>query len=164
MLYEEFLKGTGAHESSKAYTQYKTIEKIYNECENMTKEEAYKLWKRTYGKQEQINHDRLMKSIKDMSEYRDTDETTPEQMKTRRVLFQTAASLMESNEFHAGWTARLTTPDNVTYSFERYATINGHKQMRLYITFEGKKYRTALIYSFGDLRISANSENLQNVV
>lgn len=163
MLYDEFLKGTKAQENSRTYAQYETIEKIYNECENMTKEESYKLWRQTYGKQEKINRDRLLKSIKDMSEYRDTDDATPEQMKTRRLLFQTAASLTECNEFQAGYTARINTPDNVTYSFEKYREVNGHKLMRLYITFEGKRYGTALVYFFGDLRIHAAPENLPKV-
>lgn len=163
VLYDEFLTGTKAKENSRTYAQYETIEKIYNECEDMSKEEAYKFWRQTYGKQEKINRERLLKSIMDMSEYRDTDDVTPEQMKTRRLLFQTAASLTEYNEFHAGYTARITTPDNVTYSFEEYNKINGHRQLRLYITFEGKKYGTALIYSFGDLRIHATPENLPKV-
>jgi len=163
MLYDEFLKGTKAQENSRTYAQYETIEKIYNECEDMTKEEAYKLWRQTYGKQEKINRDRLLKSIKDMSEYRATDDATPEQIETRRLLFQTAESLKECNEFQAGYTAQITTPDNVTYSFEKYGEVNGHKLMRLYITFEGKRYGTALVYLFGDLRIHARPEILPKI-
>lgn len=163
VLYEEFLTGTKAKENSRTYTQFEAIEKIYNECEDMTKEEAYKLWRQTYGKQEKINRDRLLKRIKEMSEYHDTHDATPEQMKTRRLLFQTAANLTECYEFQAGWTAHITTPDNVTYSFEKYGEINEHRQMRIYIAFEGKKYGTALIYSFGDLRIHATPENLPKV-
>lgn len=77
MLYEEFLTGTKAKENANTFEQYQAIEKIYNDCEDMTKEDAYKLWRQTYGKQEKINRDRLLKSIKAMSEYRDTDNLTP---------------------------------------------------------------------------------------
>lgn len=164
MLYTEFLEGTKARENSRTYAQYETIEKIYNECEGMTKEDACKLWRQTFGKQEKINRDRLLKSIKDMSEYRDTDDATPEQMKTRRLLFQTAVSVAETNEFRGGWAGEITTPDGVTYRMENYrADINGHRQARLLIKFEGKTYGTNLVYGFGDFRIHATPENLPKV-
>ncbi len=163
-MYEEFLTGTNARENSRTFAQYETIEKIYNECEDMTKEDAYKLWRQTFGKQEKINRERLLKSIKDMSEYRDTDDATPEQMKTRRLLFQTAASVAETNEFRGGWAGEITTPDGVTYRMENYrADINGHRQARLLIKFEGKTYGTNLVYGFGDFRIHATPENLPQV-
>lgn len=49
MLYEEFLKGTGASECEESYEQYKAIEAVYNGSD-ITKEDAYRLWKRTVGK------------------------------------------------------------------------------------------------------------------
>lgn len=122
------------------------------------------MWRQTFGKQEKINRDRLLKSIKDMSEYRDTDDATPEQMKTRRLLFQTAVSVAETNEFRGGWAGEITTPDGVTYRMENYrADINGHRQARLLIKFEGKTYGTNLVYGFGDFRIHATPENLPKV-
>lgn len=51
MLYTEFLRGTGAPESKDTYEQYKKIEQIYMECSQMTKQEAYSIWKKTYGKE-----------------------------------------------------------------------------------------------------------------
>lgn len=51
MLYSEFLKGTKAPETPETYEQYQLIEKIYTDCEGMTKEEAYRIWKTTYGRE-----------------------------------------------------------------------------------------------------------------
>ncbi len=44
MLYNEFLEGTKAPENLYTYNEYKRIERIYNYNENMSKEEAYKLY------------------------------------------------------------------------------------------------------------------------
>ena len=52
MMYSEFLKGTGAPENSKTYEQFLKIEQIYMDCNHMSKEKAYRLWKSTYGKKE----------------------------------------------------------------------------------------------------------------
>lgn len=54
MMYSEFLKGTGAPENSNTYEQFLKIEQIYMDCEHMTKEKAYRLWKDTYGKEAKI--------------------------------------------------------------------------------------------------------------
>lgn len=51
MLYAEFLKGTKAPELPETFDQYQLIEKIYTDCEGVTKEEAYRIWKNTYGKE-----------------------------------------------------------------------------------------------------------------
>lgn len=51
MLYSEFLKATKAPETNDTYDQYKLIEQIYTDCEGMTKEEAYRIWKITYGRE-----------------------------------------------------------------------------------------------------------------
>lgn len=51
MLYDEFLRGTRATETPETYEQYQLIEKLYNDCEGMTKEEAYRIWKQTYGRE-----------------------------------------------------------------------------------------------------------------
>lgn len=48
MLYSEFLKGTRAPETPDTYDQFQIIERIYTDCEGMTKEEAYRIWKQTY--------------------------------------------------------------------------------------------------------------------
>jgi hypothetical protein len=102
-----------------------------------------------------------VKIIEKMSAYRDTDGiATPEQMETRRLLFQIGQSLIDTNEFRVGFTGELTTPDGITYRIKKYDEINCHRQCRLLIEFEGKKYGTALIYSFGDLKIHSNPERL----
>ncbi len=51
MMYNEFLAGTGAPENKESYNQFKLIEKIYMDCEQMSKAEAYSIWKKTYGKE-----------------------------------------------------------------------------------------------------------------
>ena len=51
MLYSEFLKGTKAPETEETYSQYEIINAIYTSCESLTKEEAYRIWKLTYGKE-----------------------------------------------------------------------------------------------------------------
>ena len=45
MLYSEFLKGTRAPETPDTYDQFQIIGQIYEDCEGMTKEEAYRIWK-----------------------------------------------------------------------------------------------------------------------
>lgn len=51
MLYSEFLRRTRAPETQESYEQYQLIEKIYTDCEGVTKEEAYRIWKMTYGRE-----------------------------------------------------------------------------------------------------------------
>ena len=159
MLYDEFITGTKARDCKATFDQYETIEKIYNECEDMTKEDAYKLWKQTYGKQAKIDRKRLLKDIIAMSEYRDNDglDFTAERLKIRNRLFQTGQSLLETNEWQMGYNSEITTPDGVTYKLEKYNEINFHRVARLIIFFENNRYETALIYLMSDLRISATA-------
>lgn len=51
MLYSEFLAGTKAPETRETYEQFKVIEKIYMDCETMSKADAYSIWKKSYGKE-----------------------------------------------------------------------------------------------------------------
>lgn len=51
MLYSEFLRGTRAPETPESYEQFQLIEKMYTDCEAMTKDEAYRIWKQTYGRE-----------------------------------------------------------------------------------------------------------------
>ena len=51
MLYDEFLNGTKAKQSKETFEQYQLLEKIYMDCESVSKEDIYKLWKKTYGKE-----------------------------------------------------------------------------------------------------------------
>lgn len=44
MLYDEFLRGTRTTENEYNYAEYRRIEKIYMDSDNMSKEEAYKLY------------------------------------------------------------------------------------------------------------------------
>lgn len=43
MLYEEFLKGTGAVEGKATWDEYQRVEQIYMEASQMTKEDAYRM-------------------------------------------------------------------------------------------------------------------------
>ena len=43
MLYEEFLKGTGAVETKATWDEYQRVEQIYMESSLMTKEDAYRM-------------------------------------------------------------------------------------------------------------------------
>ncbi len=43
MLYEEFLKGTGAVETKATWDEYQRVEQIYMESSHMTKEDAYRM-------------------------------------------------------------------------------------------------------------------------
>lgn len=45
MLYEEFLKGTGAVEGKATWDEYQRVEQIYMESDHMTKEDAYRMAK-----------------------------------------------------------------------------------------------------------------------
>lgn len=51
MLYSEFVKATNAPETPETYEQYEIINRIYSDCESMTKTEAYRIWKTTYGRE-----------------------------------------------------------------------------------------------------------------
>lgn len=51
MLYSEFIKVTSAPETPETYEQYEIINRIYSDCESMTKTEAYRIWKTTYGRE-----------------------------------------------------------------------------------------------------------------
>lgn len=44
MLYSEFLTGTEATDNEWTYSEYKRIEKIYNDNNEMSKAEAYKMY------------------------------------------------------------------------------------------------------------------------
>lgn len=45
MLYEEFLKGTGAVDNQASYDEYKRVEAFYMVCDAMTKEDVYRMAK-----------------------------------------------------------------------------------------------------------------------
>lgn len=60
MMYNEFLAGTGAPENKESYDQFKMIEKIYMDCEQMSKADAYSIWKKTYGKELKARKKRML--------------------------------------------------------------------------------------------------------
>lgn len=60
MMYSEFLKGTGAPENKETYEQFKLIEKIYMDCCQMTKQEAYSIWKKIYGKDLKLKRKKML--------------------------------------------------------------------------------------------------------
>ena len=149
MLYDEFLQGTGAVMSDKAHEQYLIIEKMYSACEDMTKADAYKVWKQTYGKQAKKDREAILTRIKALSEYRDHDgPATDEEMSVRRQLFQTGQSLIETSQFAWG-NASIMTPDGVVYAMDKIREVNGHRVCRLSIRFELIEYPTFLFYSNG---------------
>lgn len=43
MMYDEFLKGTGAVEGKATWDEYQRVEQIYMESDHMTKEDAYRM-------------------------------------------------------------------------------------------------------------------------
>lgn len=51
MLYSDFVKATKAPETEETYEQYELINRMYMDCESMTKIEAYRIWKNTYGRE-----------------------------------------------------------------------------------------------------------------
>ena len=164
MLYTEFLDGTGAREDGKTFEQYQTIEKIYSECEDMAKEDAYRIWKRTYGRQQKKDRARTLEMVDAMSRLRLKDgPLSPLEARAYRNIFQIMASIAEMNNFQAGFDAGLTTSDGVTYLLEKYGEVNFHRQMRLLIVYEGRTYGTAAVWSCGDARLHATPENLPKV-
>lgn len=44
MLYSEFLEGTKAPDNLYTYSEYERINKVYTDCDLMTKQEAYKMY------------------------------------------------------------------------------------------------------------------------
>jgi len=91
------------------------------------------------------------------------DILTSEQKAVRRRLSQTVISVADTNEFMAGYTGEITNPDGVTYILKDYGKINGHRQARLWIRFAGHVYGTNAIYSFGNARIHATPEILEQI-
>lgn len=83
MMYNEFLAGTGAPENKESYSQFKLIEKIYMDCEQMSKAEAYSIWKKTYGKEVKARKkrmaDRAQMLLSPVKEF----EALPDQEQTR---------------------------------------------------------------------------------
>ena len=63
MMYSEFLKGTGAPENKETYEQFQVIEKIYMDCCQMTKQEAYNIWKKTYGKEIKLKRKKMLDRV-----------------------------------------------------------------------------------------------------
>lgn len=65
-MYSEFLKGTGAPENSQSYEQFLKLEQIYMDCEHISKEQIYRIWKSTYGKENRLlkrERDRRIKRL-----------------------------------------------------------------------------------------------------
>lgn len=85
MMYSEFLKGTGAPENSQSYEQFLKIEQIYMDCEHMSKEKAYRIWKNTYGKEAKIARKEREERIRLLSMPEDQYRNLPEHDKTRIV-------------------------------------------------------------------------------
>ena len=106
MMYNEFLAGTGAPENKETYEQFQVIEKIYMDCEHMSKSDAYAIWKKTYGKEIKARkkrmHDRAAMLLASDDEYYAM--TIDEQMKVSREL-----NKMAKNAWYRG--------DGKSYSF-----------------------------------------------
>ncbi len=83
MMYNEFLAGTGAPENKESYRQFKLIEQIYTDCEQMSKAEAYSVWKKTYGKELKARRKRMADRANMLLTPVEEFETLPEQEQTR---------------------------------------------------------------------------------
>lgn len=80
MLYSEFLKGTRAPETPDTYHQFQIIGQIYEDCEGMTKEEAYRIWKQTYGrelKRRELRQRERLELLINREDYDSADRPTP---------------------------------------------------------------------------------------
>jgi hypothetical protein len=155
MLYEEFLAGTKAKETKDTYRQYELLETIYRDCEDVTKEDVYKVWKQTYGKQAKIERERILTNIRAMSEFERHDEKTQNQKDVCRKLYEIGKSIEKTNDFQAGFTGKIETPDGVTYMLREYRQVNFHRVCKMVIAFEGKEYETQLNYMFGDFYVTS---------
>lgn len=85
MMYNEFLAGTGAPENKESYNQFKLIEKIYMDCEQMSKAEAYSIWKKTYGKELKARKKRMADRAQMLLSPVEEFEALPDQEQTRIV-------------------------------------------------------------------------------
>lgn len=83
MMYNEFLAGTGAPENKESYNQFKLIEKIYMDCEQMSKAEAYSIWKKTYGKELKARKKRMADRAQMLLSTVEEFEALPDQEQTR---------------------------------------------------------------------------------
>ena len=83
MMYNEFLAGTGAPENKESYNQFKLIEKIYMDCEQMSKAEAYSIWKKTYGKELKARKKRMADRAQMLLSPVEEFEALPDQEQTR---------------------------------------------------------------------------------
>lgn len=83
MMYNEFLAGTGAPENKESYNQFKLIEKIYMDCEQMSKSEAYSIWKKTYGKELKARKKRMADRAQMLLSPVEEFEALPDQEQTR---------------------------------------------------------------------------------
>lgn len=83
MMYNEFLAGTGAPENKESYNQFKLIEKIYMDCAQMSKAEAYSIWKKTYGKELKARKKRMADRAQMLLSQVEEFEALPDQEQTR---------------------------------------------------------------------------------
>lgn len=83
MMYNEFLAGTGAPENKESYNQFKLIEKIYMDCEQMSKADAYSIWKKTYGKELKARKKRMADRAQMLLSPVEEFEALPDQEQTR---------------------------------------------------------------------------------
>lgn len=78
MLYSEFLAGTKAPETKETYEQFRVIERIYMDCEQMSKADAYAIWKRSYGKELKAKSKRMFDRANDLLCQMDQYDALPE--------------------------------------------------------------------------------------
>lgn len=109
MMYSEFLKGTGAPENSKTYEQFLKIEQIYMDCNHMSKEKAYRLWKSTYGKEAKLarkkREERINRLAMPEEQYQELPE--PDQSDTDGTGFLYQMFLYELDNHEYGYTGDL---------------------------------------------------------
>lgn len=105
MLYSEFLDATGAPQGADTYDQYKEIEAVYMRRENMTKAEAYKLWKRRYGEKPNKPRAKELREIKEaIRDFKDSRESAKWQ--EEKIIRNYAEKIAEYNP--ESWIDRQT--------------------------------------------------------
>lgn len=145
MMYSEFLKGTGASESNETYEQFKVIEKIYMYCCQMSKSEAYGIWKKTYGKEMKLRRkkmldraDKLTCTAEEFDMLPDEDRRT--MYKTLNELFWAAFNNKDGSSLACCPSGRCFTDSYGIAWFVRHVGNypNGSAQYGLYALVDGK--------------------------
>jgi hypothetical protein len=154
MLYSEFLEGTGAAEGAKTFEQYRALEKIYADCDGVSKGDVYAMWAATYGRQIAIDRKRVAREVEALSKCREVGgRKDPQREAVKRKLFAIGQRLQRVVSWAGGAAASYTDGDGVKYVAAYDGSVNGHARRYVYIVHAGRRYDTALIWQFGQWRL-----------